>query len=236
MKKQKKRRSPSIIRALNSIAFASMQNAIANKRLILTLKSLDMTYKKTSLPSPANIPFWKKWRINHILAYITVITTLAAGLMSWNKEIINTQIAETQVQKNEKIKMQQEFNKVLFRTRVLILNQNSLCKIQKRSPIELKVERRNSLENVAVLNSNIRNIFGYKASELVTSIVYTIYNIEDVCDLSEKDYEKEYDDKIKALSKNLGKIIFTSIADNNQELNKLIEKRHRLEIPIKMQF
>lgn len=174
------------------------------------------------------ISLWKK--IHYSFAYILIFFSLIGGLMSWNKEIISTQIAEVQAQKNEKVKLQREFNKAVFDTRIVILNQNILCKIKRHSPEELIVERLNSIGNVSVLNSTIRNMYGFKASTIVSTIVSTVYDMTDVCSID----AKENDHKLQNLFQEVNKIIYASIAENNRDLKKLIKKRHQLELPIKI--
>ncbi len=170
------------------------------------------------------INFWKK--INYIFAYLAVITSLIAGFVNWNKEIITMQIAEIQLQKNEKIHLQKEFNKAVLDTRTLILNQNSLCEINKGSSALLKVERVSSLKHIATLNTTINNIFGPEAYGFTANLVSKIYEIKNVCDLDGDDN----DHKLQALYKKIGDIMNLSIKNDNDKINLLIKKRHAFEI------
>lgn len=174
------------------------------------------------------VSLWKK--IHYSFAYILIILSIIGGLMSWNKEIITTQIAEIQAQKNEKVKLQKEFNKAVFDTRVIILNQNILCKIRHHSAEELQVERLNTLKNLIVLNSTIRNTYGPQASTLVSTIVSKVYDIVDVCNLN----AEENDQELQILFQDLNKVVYNSIIEDNKDLNKLIKKRHQFELPVKI--
>jgi len=210
---------------IKSILFYSwIQNIIANRYLILAAKNL------AANPESSEKPIWKKINPHHIIAYITVITTLVAGFMSWNKEIITDQIAEVKAEKEQKIELQRKFNKSLLSTRVLIINQNSLCQIEHKSPILLKVERLNSLRDVAVLNSSIKNVFGIQAFIMASSITEDIYNIKDVCSLN----AVLYDDQLHISANKLEKIFYDSIAKNNKEISDLTKKRRRMEFSIKV--
>lgn len=184
--------------------------------------------EKSNAVKSEKVSFWKK--INYIFAYLAIVASLTAGFVNWNKEIITAQIAEIQAQKNEKIHLQQEFNKAVFDTRILVLNQNSLCEIKKSSSVILKIERVTSLKQIVTLNATILNIFGIQAYGLTANLVQNIYGIENVCKLNGDDY----DHQLQAIYKNIGNIMNLSIKNDTNKINSLIKKRHAFEFQLKI--
>lgn len=195
--------------------------------MIECVKKFEAKQNKVTIKSD-KVSFWKK--IQYICAYLAVILSLVGAFMNWNKEIVAAEISEIQTHKNEKVKLQQEFNKAILDVRVVILNQNILCKLQDRTSEELRVERINSLKKVAVLNSTIRNTYGAPTSMIVSNFVSRVYDIRDVCalDAEENDYE------LQKLFQQVNNAISGSIVEDNKKINRLIKKRHQLELPIKM--
>lgn len=195
--------------------------------MIECVKKFEAKQNKVTIKSD-KVSFWKK--IQYICAYLAVILSLVGAFMNWNKEIVAAEISEIQAHKNEKVKLQQEFNKAILDARVVILNQNTLCKIQDRTSEELEVERLNSLKKVIVLNSTIRNMYGVQASMIVSSLVSNIYDISDVCALD----AKENDYQLQTLFQQVNRTISASIVKDDKEINKLIKKRHQLDLSTKM--
>lgn len=150
--------------------------------------------------------------------------------MSWNNEIITAQIAEIQSQKNGKINLQKEFNKAVFDARVTVLNQNSICMIKKEPPALLKVERLNSLKQIARLNTTIKNTFGVQAYDTISKLVTSVYTIKDVCALD----GDNYDYQIQTLYNRVGNIMDLSIKKDADKINLLMKKRHKLEFTLKI--